>query len=122
MNIAFKAPPEQREGIDTIAQALFRLFARSRRLSHDSGEIVASPTPAFRPLLASAGDFLESEVVTDEQSNTSVVFGDALIMKVFRRLADGLNPDLEVTRYLLMRFVPSRKDEETWYDQVAGSA
>jgi trehalose synthase-fused probable maltokinase len=35
-----------------------------------------------------------------EQSNTSVVVGDVLIMKHFRRLAPGLNPDLEITRYL----------------------
>jgi trehalose synthase-fused probable maltokinase len=35
-----------------------------------------------------------------EQSNTSVVIGGTLIMKHFRRLAPGLNPDLEITRYL----------------------
>jgi trehalose synthase-fused probable maltokinase len=35
-----------------------------------------------------------------EQSNTSLVIGDTLIAKVFRRLASGVNPELEITRFL----------------------
>jgi trehalose synthase-fused probable maltokinase len=35
-----------------------------------------------------------------EQSNTSILFGDSLIAKVYRRLSPGVNPDLEVGRYL----------------------
>ncbi|MFC1905727.1 hypothetical protein ACFLXL_02840 [Chloroflexota bacterium] len=38
--------------------------------------------------------------VSGEQSNTSCIYNDTLIMKNFRRLADGINPDLEVPLFL----------------------
>jgi maltokinase len=37
-----------------------------------------------------------SLVLSAEQSNTSLVFGDAVILKIFRKLTDGLNPDVEL--------------------------
>ncbi len=43
---------------------------------------------------------LDSLVLTGEQSNTSLVFGESSILKVFRRVAPGPNPDLEVARAL----------------------
>jgi maltokinase len=35
-----------------------------------------------------------------EQSNSSMVFGDALVLKSFRRLEPGVNPELELLRFL----------------------
>jgi maltokinase len=43
---------------------------------------------------------LDSLVLTGEQSNTSLVFGESAIFKVFRRVAPGPNPDLEVAAAL----------------------
>lgn len=43
---------------------------------------------------------LDSIVLTAEQSNTSLVYGEESILKVFRRVSPGPNPDLEVTSAL----------------------
>src|SRR3954447_16866916 len=43
---------------------------------------------------------LTSIVMGAEQSNTSIVFGDLYILKLFRKVGKGLNPDLEITRAL----------------------
>ena len=43
---------------------------------------------------------LDSLVLTGEQSNTSLVFGESAIFKVFRRVSPGPNPDLEVASAL----------------------
>jgi maltokinase len=43
---------------------------------------------------------LPGRVMTAEQSNTSLVYGEELILKLFRLLQPGANPDIEVTKAL----------------------
>ncbi len=45
-------------------------------------------------------DRLPSRVVATEQSNTSIVYGDRFILKIYRRLQAGENPDVEMGRFL----------------------
>lgn len=42
------------------------------------------------------GSGLTPRLITAEQSNSSVVYGDSYILKVFRRIGTGVNPDLEL--------------------------
>jgi maltokinase len=69
--------------------SLLALLAESRQLSRlhftSTGELDATLPP---------------RVIGAEQSNTSVVYGEEYILKLFRRVQPGLNPDLEITRAL----------------------
>jgi maltokinase len=45
---------------------------------------------------ASFPDGVPGDIVSTEQSNTSLVYGQEAILKLFRRLEPGLNPDVEI--------------------------
>ena len=56
---------------------------------------------ASAALANSAGlEHLPSRVGSAEQSNTSILYGEQWIMKLFRRLQPGENPDVEIGRFL----------------------
>src|SRR4029077_11799844 len=44
-----------------------------------------------------------SQVLSAEQSNSSMLFHTKYFLKLFRKLEDGVNPDVEVTRFLTER-------------------
>ena len=78
---------------------LLDVIARRRRFRGSSGTITGTPTRMLAVLNAGTGA-LEATLSTAEQSNNSVVFGERMILKLFRRLEEGENPDLEVGRFL----------------------
>ena len=73
------------------------------KLNGRSGELVASHTAAFRERCGDAREAIESFVSRAEQSNTSIVYGDRYILKLFRKLEEGVNPDLEIGAFLTER-------------------
>jgi maltokinase len=59
---------------------------------------------------------LDSLVLSGEQSNTSLVYGEESILKVFRRLSPGPNPDLEVTTALARLGSPHVAEPLGWIE------
>jgi maltokinase len=57
-----------------------------------------------------------TRVMDAEQSNTSIVFDDELILKVFRRLEAGVNPELELLRFLTSRNFGNIARLAGWYE------
>jgi maltokinase len=65
---------------------------------------------------AGLGGTVEVRSVGVEQSNSSVVFGEALILKAFRRVEPGVNPELELLRFLSERGFPNIAPLAGWYE------
>jgi predicted trehalose synthase len=51
-----------------------------------------------------------------EQSNSSLVIDDQLVLKVFRKLEPGVNPELEMLRFLTMHEFPNIAALHGWYE------
>ncbi len=83
-----------------FANELLRVMATRRKLRGDPGEVTGSLTGEFRERRREEGARLDPHLVRVEQSNTSIMFGNELFFKLFRKLDEGLNPDLEIARQL----------------------
>ncbi len=97
-----------------LSRALVRLMADNAMVEAGEGVI------EFRSVEGQiAGEGLgEVQRLDAEQSNTSVVFGDRLILKAYRRLEAGLNPELEMLRFLTERGFPNIAALAGWYAYV----
>ncbi|MBA3964071.1 MAG: maltose alpha-D-glucosyltransferase, partial [Chthoniobacterales bacterium] len=82
-------------------ETLFRLVTNEKRIQSEEGE-----------LKGIAGSMLKEEpndtvptslVLKAEQSNSAMLFDNRFFLKLYRKLEDGINPDLEVTRFLTER-------------------
>ena len=68
-----------------------------------NSQIQAFQTTAFPGISLSAGDASQPKLISSEQSNSSSIFGNRSILKIFRRVQEGINPELEVGRFLTER-------------------
>ena len=83
----------------TATSALLQLMIRRRRLKGSHGELLGWSNA----LLEKNGEEAEQLSIAPariDQTKNSVVFGDQWILKLFRRVENGVNPDFEMGRYL----------------------
>ncbi|MGZ4332941.1 MAG: phosphotransferase [Gaiellaceae bacterium] len=90
-----------RGGFDALAdeaqaRELLRLMRSGETVEADAGRIEFASVAGH----AGEGEPREGRLIESEQSNSSIVFDEELILKVFRRLEAGINPELELLRFL----------------------
>jgi trehalose synthase-fused probable maltokinase len=80
--------------------ALAELIEKGTAISGAHGDLRGSQTTAYSRLASEPVARLAPKPVGAEQSNTSIIYGNQLILKFFRRIQEGINPDLEIGQFL----------------------
>lgn len=81
---------------------LMELVSQRKTIKGRSGSIKVMQTKAFRSLWKK--EYLQKvSPHLGEQSNTSAIFADTFIMKLYRKLSPGVSPDFELSRFLTER-------------------
>jgi len=82
--------------LPSFRSAIFALMAGSGSFSGEHGRITGSPGP----ILGIHQTPPSSRALSVEQSNSSIIYGDHVFLKLYRRLEEGLNPDAEILHFL----------------------
>src|SRR5262245_32435292 len=79
-------------------EKIFRLMASGAILKGRGGQLVGLGSNL---LAQEPNDKVPpSQVLKAEQSNSSMLFDNRFFLKLYRKLEDGMNPDVEITRFL----------------------
>jgi maltose alpha-D-glucosyltransferase/alpha-amylase len=89
--------------VPAYCQALLRGILGGRSRQMQDGEIEAARLPGQEPVDLDGLAGLPISLHRSARINTAVIYGESFILKMFRRVEEGVNPDLEVGRYLSAR-------------------
>jgi maltose alpha-D-glucosyltransferase / alpha-amylase len=93
-------------GSRSFCRTLLEIFRTHPAMHGRQGDLEASQTPVLGQMIPQEGT-LEPNVGSAEQSNSSVIYGDKLILKIFRRIEPGINPELDITAFLTAKQFPN---------------
>jgi maltose alpha-D-glucosyltransferase/alpha-amylase len=85
---------------ERFLNCLLDAIVQNAAFSGSGGELRAVSTNAMAALWQPEQGPLAPALMRAEQSNTSVVYGQCLVLKIFRRVEQGINPDLEIGLFL----------------------
>ncbi len=85
---------------ERFSQSLLKMIARGARIPLGDGWLKFSATRAFAELAGDTPEQLPARRLALDSSNTTIAIGDRMLLKGYRRLQPGVNPELEMGRFL----------------------
>jgi maltose alpha-D-glucosyltransferase/alpha-amylase len=83
-----------------VHHLLFSIINGRKRIKGINGELAGVAGRSLKAIVDSLPPVLVSHPLKVEQSNTAIVFGESLFLKLYRRLEEGANPELEILHFL----------------------
>ncbi len=80
--------------------AILQAIARRRRFRGHGGELLASPRRLLRRYQEDGSVPEGFPIQKLEKNNSCVIYGDRLVLKLFRNIQEGVNPDFEIGCFL----------------------
>jgi maltose alpha-D-glucosyltransferase/alpha-amylase len=90
-------------GDEAFCRALLAAIAAGGELKTQHGTIRFFATEAYARIVSETSAPTQVSWPAQQSSNTIVLFGELLFLKVYRRLQAGINPEVEVGRFLTER-------------------
>ena len=87
--------------VDAMAHGMIGALRNNSTVRLDDGELRFLPGPGLADI--NVPDGAEIRRLSAEQSNSSLIVGDALVLKLVRRVLAGIHPEPEMTGYLTER-------------------
>ncbi len=87
--------------LDPFARDMLAAMGEEREMAFDGGRLAFRKLSGFDAL--ALDDDAEIHRLSAEQSNSSLVVGDALVLKLVRKVLAGIHPEAEMTGYLTER-------------------
>jgi maltose alpha-D-glucosyltransferase / alpha-amylase len=86
---------------ENFRSQLFGAIVQRQTMNGGTGDLIGIASKSLgTDSLVSSG---KSQVLPGEQSNSSMLFDNRFFLKLYRKLEDGVNPDVEITRFLTER-------------------
>ena len=83
---------------EDLRQNLLRLIEDGTVVHSETGSLTGTTSSAFAAVRGN--EALPARISSAEQSNTNIFYGGRMLMKLFRRIQPGQNPDVEIGRFL----------------------
>jgi len=88
---------------ENFSLMLLKMISQKKKVKGRRGVVSAYPSKKFKELYNNKDISLKPHFFGVEQSNSSVTFDEMLFLKLYRKLEEGENPEIEMVQFLTER-------------------
>lgn len=83
-----------------LSRALLAIIAQQQQIQGSTGTLIGTHTPVLASFQAAISTTTRLDILQREHANSAVSYDEHALLKLFRRIDEGINPDLELGQYL----------------------